>query len=102
MRMEEHTLDNGKIMQDMDKEFLLILLAKHMKENLYKTYTMDTEPTHGLMENNTLESGKMVIKMDTEPTHGLMEKNTLENIKMMNSTGKELLFFQKEHIMLMS
>jgi len=85
---------------NMEKEFLLTNLAKNMRENLYKAYTTDKEPTPGLMEKNTLENGKMVINMDKELTHGLMEKNTLENIKMMNLTDKEFLYFQKEHIRL--
>ena len=60
----------------MDKEFLLTKLARNMKENLYKVYTTDLEPTHGLME-----------------------KNMLENIKMMNFMGKESLYFRKTQVM---
>jgi len=59
---------------------------------------METEPTHGLMEKNTLENGKTAIKMDKAPTHGLMEKNMLENGKMMNFMDKEPLFFQKTQV----
>jgi nitrate reductase NapAB chaperone NapD len=34
----------------------------------------DKELTHGQMEKNTLEDGKMIIVMDKELEHTLMEK----------------------------
>ena len=50
--MEKNTLENGKIIQGMDKELLSTNLAKNMKENLYKDYTMDKELTHFLTEDS--------------------------------------------------
>ena len=55
--MEKNTLENGKIIQGMDKELLPTNLAKNMKENLHKGYTMEKEPTHFLTEDSILGHG---------------------------------------------
>ena len=42
---------------------------------------MDKELTHGLMEKNTLENGKIIQGMDKERRQGKMEENKMENLK---------------------
>ena len=57
-------MENGQIINLMEKEFLLGLMEEGMKENIKMIKRMDMEFLNGLMEKNTKENGKMANKME--------------------------------------
>jgi len=61
---EKNILDNGKIMQCMDMEYINGKMEENIKEIIIWIKNKDTENTLGLMVKYMKECGKMESSMD--------------------------------------
>jgi len=75
--MADNMTENGEITIWTDMVFTLGKMEGNMKANTKKTKNMERESTHGPTEENTMESGKMVVSME--------EANTFQRL---HSLGK--------------
>ena len=103
---EINMMENGKMIRNMEKEYLNLMMAEFMKVNIKMTKEMEKEYINGLTEINMMENGKMIREMEKEYLNFLMEVIMKVNIKMAkemdlenNLTQKDLQFMKVNGLM---
>ena len=84
---------NGKMMKEIDMEYIIIQMEINMKENGKMVNLMDMEYIIFQMEINMKVYGKMIKEMDMEYSIFQMEINMKVNGKMVNLMDMEYIIF---------
>lgn len=55
-----HIQDNGKIVKNMEKEYINLVIKIIMRDNLYKVWDLVKESINGLMVVFMMDNGKLI------------------------------------------